>query len=88
MSLGGTASPGKPKVLGILEAGSSIPRGMPSVGDSNQQMEARSREWKPAAGLVGDAGTGVFHELWKIAEGYYQSNHYGIVVATNEFLAR
>lgn len=78
MSLGGTANSGKPKLLAILGAGSSIPCGMPSVGDINEQMKAWSQEWKPTTGLVGDAGTGVFNELWKIVEEYYQSNHYGI----------
>lgn len=78
MSLSGTAKNGKPKLLVILGAGSSIPCGMPSVCDINKQMKAWSREWKPTTGLVGDAGTSVFNELWKIVEEYYQSNHYGI----------
>lgn len=69
---------GKPKLLVILGAGSSIPCGMPSVGDINDQMKVWSREWRPTTGVSGDAGTDVFNELWEIVEGYYRSNHYGI----------
>jgi SIR2-like protein len=78
MSLGGTANSGKPKLLVILGAGSSIPCGMPSVSDINEQMKAWSRECKPTAEPAGGAGTGVFNDLWEIVEGYYRSNHYGI----------
>ena len=77
-SPGGAPNSGKPKLLVILGAGSSIPCGMPSVGDINDQMKDWSREWKPTTRLSGDAGTGVFNDLWEIVEGYYRSNHYGI----------
>ena len=77
-SLGGAPNSDKPKLLAILGAGSSIPCGMPSVGDIDCQMKDWSREWKPTTGLSDDAGTGVFNDLWEIVEGYYRSNHYGI----------
>lgn len=77
-SLGGAPNSDKPKLLVILGAGSSIPCGMPSVGDIDCQMKDWSRKWKPTTGLSDDAGTGVFNDLWEIVEGYYRSNHYGI----------
>ena len=77
-SLGGAPNSVKPKLLVILGAGSSISCGMPSVGNINERMKDWSREWKPTTGLSGDAGTGVFNDLWEIVEGYYRSNHYGI----------
>ncbi len=74
----GAPNSGKPKLLVILGAGSSIPCGMPSVGDINHQMKGWSREWKPTTELSGDASTGVFNDLWEIVEGSSRSNHYGI----------
>jgi len=74
----GAANSGKPKLLIILGAGSSIPCGLPSVGDINEQMKDWSRNWRPAIGLIGVAGRGVFNDLWELVEGYYRSNHYGI----------
>ncbi len=78
ISLGSTASPGKPKLLVILGAGSSIPCGMPSVSNINERMKGWSREWRPTTEFSGDVGGDVFNVLWEIVEEYYRSNHYGI----------
>jgi hypothetical protein len=77
-SPGGTPNSGKPKLLVILGAGSSIPCGMPSVSDINDQMKDWSREWRPTTDVSGDAGRGIFNDLWDIVERYYRPNHYGI----------
>ena len=78
-SLGGAPNSDKPKLLVILGAGSSIPCGMPSVGDIDGQMKDWSREWKPKTGLYGGAERGVFNDLWEIVENHYRPlPHYGI----------
>ena len=62
---------GKPKLLVILGAGSSIPCRMPSVDNINDQMKDWSREWKPETESPGGAGAGVFNDLWDSVERYY-----------------
>lgn len=74
----GGPNSGKPKLLVIFGAGTSIPCGMPSVDDINEKMKDWSREWTPTDGLSGDAGRDIFNNLWGIVERYYGSNHYRI----------
>jgi len=71
----GAPNSGKPKLLVILGAGSSISCGMPSVSDINVQMKDWSREWKSSSDA---SGSGVFNGLWKIVEKYYDAKPYGI----------
>lgn len=66
----------KPKLLVILGAGSSIPYGMPSVGDINEQMKCWSRELESGPGVK--AGCDVFSVLWRAAKRYYGQNDYCI----------
>lgn len=75
ISLDGAPNSGKPKLLVILGAGSSITCGMPSVSDINVQMKDWSREWKPSSDA---SGSGVFNGLWEIVEKYYDAKPYGI----------
>ena len=66
----------KPKLLVILGAGSSIPCGMPSVGELDKLMRRWAREWKPEPHV--DSDVDVFNVLWEMAESYYGLNHYCI----------
>jgi len=66
----------KPKLLVILGAGSSIPYGMPSVGDINEQMQGWGRALERGPGA--EAGCDVFNILWSATEKYYDQNHYCI----------
>lgn len=76
LPLDGGSSLGKPKLLVILGAGSSISCGMPSVSDIDEKMKHWSREWGASSGV---SGSGAFNEMWEIVERYYQPpNHYGI----------
>ena len=66
----------KPRLLIILGAGSSIPCGMPSVGDVDELMKRWSSDGELGPSV--DSEGEVFNVLWKASERYYQSNHYGI----------
>ena len=66
----------KPKLLVILGAGSSIPCGMPSVGEIDKLMRRWAREWKPEPHV--DSDVDVFNVLWEMAESYYGLNNYCI----------
>lgn len=65
----------RPKLLVILGAGSSIPCGMPSVGEIDELMKHWSQEW---AAEQSDFNSDVFNLLWTLSERYQGTNHYGI----------
>jgi hypothetical protein len=58
------------KLLIILGAGSSIPIGMPSVGDLNASMFDWSDTWSPAPGL-----DNYYRVIWAAVERYYAASH-------------
>ena len=66
----------QPKLLVLLGAGSSIPYGMPSVGQIDELMKRWSSEWELSPSKHSNAD--VFNVLWKASESYYAANHYGI----------
>ena len=68
--------PSKPKLLVILGSGSSIPCGMPSIGQIDNLMKRWSQEW--ASDTSVHAECDVFKVLWKASKCYYGTNHYDI----------
>lgn len=66
----------KPRLLVILGAGTSMPCGMPSVGEIDKLIRRWSREWTPEPCL--DFEHDVYSVLSEASERYYGSNHYGI----------
>ena len=66
----------KPKLLVVLGAGSSMPCGIPGVGDIDELMKRWSREWAPEPYL--DFEDDVYSVLWDATERYYGSNPYDI----------
>ena len=66
----------KRKLLVILGAGSSMPCGIPGVGDIDERMKRWSREWAPEPHFHFDDD--VYSVLWDATERYYGTNHYRI----------
>ena len=66
----------KPKLLVVLGAGTSIPCGMPGVGNIDELMKRWSREWAPEPYF--DFKDDVYSALSDATERYYGINHYRI----------
>lgn len=64
------------KLLVLLGAGSSIPYGMPSVGEIDELMMRWSSEWESYPSEHSNAH--VFKVLWEASERYFSTNHYCI----------
>ena len=67
---------GKPKLLVILGAGSSVACEMPRVSDIDKQMKIWSRKCQTS--LPDRHEIDIFKELWDMVTCYYGTNHYGI----------
>ena len=66
------------KLLVILGAGSSIPCGMPSVGDLDGLTRAWGQEW-----AVDRGWPDVFETLWQATETYYRNSGHHLRPAVN-----